>query len=330
MQRYSTGSRLPFYLAAVIYSGLIAAEAQADVIELKSGQKLQGEVLKDSSDQLILDVGVDIIRIPKTRIKTRTGESAAGDPVPRAVKKSDIFSSAKLPVRSTKELTQQFGEAVVLIKTPGGLGSGFILNERGYCVTNYHVVERETRIAVTLFHKNGDGDFVRRQINDVKIAALNPFLDLALLQIPAQKDLKFRHVFIAADDVQREGDPVFAIGNPLGLERSVSQGIISNRHRNFRGLVFIQTTAQINPGNSGGPLFNMRGEVVGVTNMKLLFAEGLGFAIPVVYLKQFLNNREAFAYDKNNPNTGQRYLDPPRRKKAGGPPRNSVEKQASP
>lgn len=307
--------------AVMVFTTISAQKARSDVIELKSGQKLQGEVLKESGDQLIVDVGVDIVRIPKSRIKTHTADTKATAPAPGAVKKSDIYSSAKLPLRSIKELTQQFGEAVVLIKTPGGLGSGFILNERGYCITNYHVVERETRIAATIYHKSGDGEFLRRQINDVRIVALNPFLDLALLQIPIQKDLKFRHVYIAAKDEQREGDPVFAIGNPLGLERSVSQGIVSNRHRNFRGLVFIQTTTEINPGNSGGPLFNMRGEVVGVTNMKLLFSEGLGFAIPVVYLRQFMNSREAFAFDKNSPNTGYRYLNPPHRKSAEKPPR---------
>ena len=64
------------------------------------------------------------------------------------------------------------------------------------------------------------------------------------------------------------GDGVFAVGNPLGLERSVSQGIVSTRNRNIEGLIYLQTDAAINPGNSGGPLFNLRGEVVGVTSLK--------------------------------------------------------------
>lgn len=309
----------------IFLSGGLRKTVLADEIELKSGQKLQGEVLKDSGETLIIDLGVDVVRVPKSRIKSRTQETQTKEAAPKSVKQTDIFSTANLPQQSIKNLTLQFGEAVVLIKTPGGLGSGFILNERGHCVTNYHVVERETLIAATIFHKSKEGEFVRRQIEDVRILALNPFLDLALLQIPVQKDLKFRHVFIAGQDELREGDPVFAIGNPLGLERSVSQGIVSNRNRNFQGLVFIQTTTEINPGNSGGPLFNMRGEVVGVTNMKLLFSEGLGFAIPVAYLKQFLNNREAFAYDKNNPNSGYRYLDAPRRKTTAAPPRPTAE-----
>ncbi len=116
------------------------------------------------------------------------------------------------------------------------------------------------------------------------------------------------------------GDGVFAVGNPLGLERSVSQGIVSTRNRNIEGLIYLQTDAAINPGNSGGPLFNLRGEVVGVTSLKATRGESLGFAIPVTYVKDFLRNREAFSFDKNNPNTGYHYLDPPRRLRAGRPP----------
>jgi serine protease Do len=78
-------------------------------------------------------------------------------------------------------------------------------------------------------------------------------------------------------------------------------------------MLYIQTTAPINPGNSGGPLFDDRGSVVGITNMKAAFGEGLGFAIPVGVLKDFLKHRAAFAYDKDNPNSGFRYLPPPRR-----------------
>ena len=113
---------------------------------------------------------------------------------------------------------------------------------------------------------------------------------------------------------------MFGVGNPLGLERSVTQGIVSTRNRNFEGLVYLQTDTAINPGNSGGPLFNLRGEVIGVINMKSNFGENLGFAIPINYVKDFIRHREAFSFDKDNPNTGNRYLDPPRRLKPGPPP----------
>lgn len=301
-----------------IYGGAWSS-LQADVIELQTGQKIEGDVLKERPDELVVDIGVDIVRIPLNQIKHRQVTKASENPVPKAEQDS-LFQTAELPHKSVKDLAEQFGEGVVLIQTPGGLGSGFILNERGFCVTNYHVIEKETRITATIYHKNEQGEFTRRRIDDVKIIALNPYFDLALVQIPEQKDLKFRPVFIARNQDLREGDQVFAIGNPLGLERSVSQGIVSTRNRNFEGLTYIQTTTQINPGNSGGPLFNLKGEVVGVTNMKLILGEGLGFAIPVSYLKHFLNNHDAFAFDKNNANSGERYLEAPRRRNANQPP----------
>ena len=113
---------------------------------------------------------------------------------------------------------------------------------------------------------------------------------------------------------------MFAIGNPLGLERTMNQGVVSTKHRNFDGLTYIQTDTAINPGNSGGPLFNTRGEVIGITNMGILFGEGLNFAIPARYLKDFLRNREAFVYDKDNPNAGHHYHQPPPRRRFGTPP----------
>jgi serine protease Do len=299
--------------------GLLASSASAaEVIELKSGQKVEGEVLKETDRDLYVDVGVDVLKIPLDRILNRY--SAGDKPVATEMSGDDVFTAAKLPVRSIKQLTETYGEGVVLVQTPSGLGSGFILNDRGYCVTNYHVVEQETRISCTIFHKTPTGDFEKRRIKDVKIVALNPFFDLALLQIPKQEDFPFTVTSLSPDEDIKEGEEVFAIGNPLGLERSVSQGIVSTRNRNFDGVVYIQTTTEINPGNSGGPLFNIRGEVVGVTNMKLVGAEGLGFAIPVAYVKHFLRNRDAFAFDQNNPNTGYRYLEAPRRKNLAAPP----------
>jgi serine protease Do len=291
---------------------LLPSVGSADTIVMKSGQRIVGEVLKVQRDAVFVDIGVDVVRIPIDLIAERYAE----EPVETEDTKDDgrLFFSDDLPERTVKELVTRFGEGVVLVQTPDGLGSGFIINKRGFCVTNYHVVEAQTRVAVTIFHRQPNGDFERVAIRNVKILALNPHFDLALLEIPKPDDIAFRPVYIGEDDAHREGDAVFAIGSPLGLERSVSEGIVSTRNRNMAGIVYIQTTAQINPGNSGGPLFNSRGEVVGVINMKLPFGEGLGFAIPVSYLRHFLSNRDAFAFDRTNPNTGYHYLDPPRRK----------------
>lgn len=304
-------------LSLVLLITLGAAPLRADTIQLKSGHKVQGDILKETETEVYVDIGVDVVKIPVERILAR--EAGDGTETPKAgaseASSDDVFRTANLPIKSVKELAEEYGEGVVLVETPSGLGSGFIINDRGYCVTNYHVVERETRLACVIFDKTPTGDFVKRRIQDVKILALNPYFDLALLQIPAVEGFQFTTVALAPDKNQKEGDNVFAIGNPLGLDRSVSQGIISTRARNFEGLTYIQTTAEINPGNSGGPLFNSRGEVIGVTNMKLLGGEGLGFAIPISYVKHFLRNRDAFAFDEKNPNAGFRYLDPPRRRK---------------
>jgi serine protease Do len=277
---------------------------------------------------LFVDLGFDILRIPRDQIVRRgkIGEftrSAPAAAAPAADEDaSPFFDSRPLKAKPVKDLVEHYGEAVISIETPSGLGSGFIINEDGYAVTNNHVIEGETRIAAVLY-QNTAGGLTRRRIENVEIVALNPFVDLALLKLPPQKDLKLGHVVLGNLQDLNAGDGVFAIGNPLGLERSVSQGIVSTRNRNFEGRVFLQTDAAINPGNSGGPLFNLKGEVIGVTSLKVTQGDNLGFAIPISYVKDFLRNREAFAFDKDNPNTGYRYLDPPRRLRAGAPAKES-------
>lgn len=305
-------SRLWLGLAALMAS---LSVAEAEIIRLKSGHSLEGDVLKEQAEAIFVDIGIDVIRVPVALIASRSTEKGApaATDTKAVTHEHQLYREAELPRKSIRELAEQFGEGVVLIQTPSGLGSGFLVHESGFCVTNYHVVEKETKIAATLFQRGSTGEFNRQRIDDVRIVALNPYFDLALLQLPATPGVTFKPVFLAPEDNLQNGEDVFAIGNPLGLVRSISQGIVSTRNRNVKGLVYIQTTADINPGNSGGPLFNARGEVIGVTNMKLLFAEGLGFAIPVSYLKLFLDHHEAFAFDRNNANSGYRYLDAPRK-----------------
>jgi serine protease Do len=216
--------------------------------------------------------------------------------------------------RDVQDLVKQIGEAVVQVRTPEGLGSGFFINADGYLITNFHVIEGETEISVEVYHQT-DGQLDRETYKQVKIIAINKFHDLALLHIEDKATPKFKFITLGSADALTVGDSVFAIGSPLGLERTVTQGIISTKTRELEGELYLQTTAQINPGNSGGPLFNMAGDVVGVTNMKITFGEGLGFAIPVELVKNFLDHRDAFAYAADNPNNPYRYLDPPSKTK---------------
>jgi serine protease Do len=217
-----------------------------------------------------------------------------------------------------EKCVEAFSEAVVKVLSPAGVGSGFFINEEGYLITNYHVIEKETKIEVTMFQKVKDG-FEKKSFKNVKIEAINPFLDLALLKVEDLGNTKVKYAYLGDIDKIKVGEKVFTIGNPLGLERTVTDGVISTVNRPFEGLVYIQTNADINPGNSGGPLFNLAGEVVGVTNMGYIFFGGLGFAIPVNYVKHFIENRDAFIYDKDNPNTGFRYLQPDRRRNKAEP-----------
>jgi serine protease Do len=224
-----------------------------------------------------------------------------------------FFTSVKPPPeQSVRDLVQQLGESVVQVRTPGGLGSGFIINEDGFLITNFHVIEGETQISIEVYHQK-NGELERRSYKQVRIIAINKFQDLALLHIEDKGAPKFSRVSLGDSEVLSVGERVFAVGSPLGLERTVTEGIVSTKTREMQGDLYLQTTAQINPGNSGGPLFNLRGEVIGVTNMKITFGEGLGFAIPIEQVKFFLNHRDAFAYDNDNPSNPFRYLEPPSR-----------------
>jgi serine protease Do len=305
-------------MTAAILSLFAATMLSADleVLTLRSGHSLRGEILKEKDDAIVIDIGVDVVIVPKNDIARRDkGDTANTAPVgDRAYGETpNLYATKDLPVTLVKELVNQFGEGVVQIRTPSGSGSGFVIDEAGHVITNCHVIEGETKVTVDIFENVGNS-IQERSITDVEILALTPFFDLALLKLPNPEGRKYRRVYFGFMEDVRPGDVSFAIGNPLGLTRSVTQGIISNTRRNVDGQVYVQTTTQISPGNSGGPLFNARGQVIGVTNMKIPLGEGLGFAIPVNYVVDFLRNREAFAFNKENPNTGYHYQPPPRRR----------------
>lgn len=293
----------------VLLLGLLIVPASGDVLHLGNGRKIEGEVLKETPESLFVDVGFAVIAVPRKEILRREKVAEEGDVAETVTESKDaLFRTADRKEMSVKDNVARVGSAVALVSTPSGLGSGFIIHPDGYLVTNDHVIQDERDITVTLFEKTETG-FQRKKYEDVKIVAMNAYVDLALLKIEGAGP--FPAVPLGRTDSITAGQSVFAIGNPLGLERSVSEGIVSTLNRPFEGLTYIQTTTQINPGNSGGPLFDLRGQVVGVTNMTILMAEGLGFAIPVDRVIWFLRNRDAFLFDKDNPNTGFRYLSPP-------------------
>ena len=294
-----------------------AAVAQKDTISLEDGTTLTATILKETSERLWLDLGFTVIEVPRAQVVTiqRVEGEPSGDET-----EQDLYRTAtNMPERSPKELSRRFGEAVIMVSTPSGLGSGFIIHPDGYAITNAHVIQGETKLKCTVYEQ-GELDFRKRIIDDVEIIAVNHHVDLALIKMTDPDAKPFPTVYIEPTQDLAAGQDVFAIGAPLGLERTLSRGVISTTQRDFEGLTYIQTDTQINPGNSGGPLFNDRGEVIGVTNMGIPLGEGLNFAIPARYVKDFIENRDAFAYDKDNPNSGYVYHDPPERSAFGPPP----------
>ena len=296
----------------VFYSSLIYGKIVS--IDLANESSVSGKLLKEGAGEVFIDLGFDIIKIPRTSIIQIVDQKKNKSLEERSFKNElYIDSSGKRKLSSLRNLVDELGEAVVLIRTPIGLGSGFLIHSDGYIVTNDHVVAGERQISVTQFKGSG-AKMTKQNFDNVKIVASGGNLDLALLKIERQDDkFKFPFVTLGSSTDLKQGERVFAIGSPLGLERSVSEGIVSLRNRIISDRLHVQTTAEISPGNSGGPLFNYRGEVVGVNNMKVVAqgAEGLGFSIPVDSLKNFLINRDAYAFDPRNPNAGFRYTTPP-------------------
>ena len=168
-----------------------------------------------------------------------------------------------------------FGGARSRDQVRNSLGSGFVFDSAGYVLTNYHVVARGSRVQVS-FEDGSD--------YTAKVVGTDPGGDLAVLKIVSEK--KFAAAPLGSSGDLMLGEPTIAIGNPFGLNQSVSMGVVSALHRPVHAegrsyYDFIQTDASINPGNSGGPLLNADGNVVGVCSAVLATGQGIGFAIPI-------------------------------------------------
>jgi len=165
------------------------------------------------------------------------------------------------------------------------LGSGVIINPQGYILTNEHVIGKAVRIKVTLINK---------QEFDARLVGADIKSDLAVIKIHSDKPLPF--VKMGRSDDLMIGETVLAIGNPFGLQHTVTTGIISALNRSIKSgenvvyQDFIQVDASINPGNSGGPLLNINGSLIGINTAIYQKAQGIGFAIPIDNAKRIIND----------------------------------------
>jgi len=294
-----------------------AGPVHAHTVILNGGSQVTAPLIKETVDTLFLDLGYDVLAIPKKMvaeiisIPIRDNQPALEDLPGTTGQTRGLVYNARTGNRlSTSEGVRLNGPCVVVVRSPGGTGSGFIVNNRGYLITNFHVIKKQKHISVTRFIKTGP-ELKRIIYNDVRIVALDSFHDLAVLQIEGNDDEIFPEINLSPDDEPVFGEKVFVIGNPLGLERTVTEGVLSHVGRLFGGNLYLQIDASVNPGNSGGPLFNGKGQVIGVVNMGIASMQGLNFAIPIRHVKFLLDNVASYAYDQSNSESGFIYLSAP-------------------
>jgi serine protease Do len=212
---------------------------------------------------------------------------------------TDIFTRlsahadpAVVNIFSTTNVQTRVGDPLGLftVRTPNldfsakALGTGFLISPDGFLLTNAHVVAEADEIKVFLWQES--------EVRVARLVGLDVASDLALLKIEYKQPLPF--LTLADSDAAAVGEMAAAIGNPFGLEHSVTNGLISAKHRRIhegrQGAFedYLQTSAQINPGNSGGPLLNLYGEVVGVNTAVVQGGQGIGFAVPSNLVKEIL------------------------------------------
>jgi serine protease Do len=183
----------------------------------------------------------------------------------------------------TQEIINLFQPIIIQIATPQGTGTGFYLKDSNLIVTNDHVVRGNFEVAVSGKHLNKTMSPV--YFND-------PKYDLAFIGVPDGAEMPA--IPLAVEKQVKDGDQVIAIGHPYGLNYTATEGIVSKANRMNRGINYIQIDAAINPGNSGGPLVNKNGEIIGVNTFIIAGGDNLGFALPVNYLTESLDEYKPY------------------------------------
>jgi len=284
-------------LSAVLTLTLVAGSCffTARQININWSERLNQE--KQAMQQQF-ETELQQIRDQLSAIPDKSGTvSSSGTPVstdPNALTPSQVYARnvGSVVAISNQSTTNYFGQ----VSETASSGSGFILTEDGYVVSNYHVVSGATKLTVIL----NDGTEY-----EAKFVGGDENNDIALLKVEA---IGLQPVTIGSSDALVVGDQVVAIGNPLGeLTSTQTVGYISAKDRDITtdGITInmMQTDAAINPGNSGGPLFNMKGEVVGITTAKYsgttnsgASIEGIGFAIPIDDVMGMLSDLKDYGY----------------------------------
>jgi hypothetical protein len=189
-------------------------------------------------------------------------------------------------LRTPAEIAARSTPSVVSVRTEESLGTGFIVSPEGLVATNLHVIAGNANIVVTLSD--------HREYQVVEIWNGDRQRDLVIMRIQAKK---LPVIPLGDSDNVHPGDAIVAIGHPLGLEDTVSNGLVSAVRKLDKGLTVLQISAPIAPGSSGGPIFNDRGEVIGVATAIMLGGQNINFGVPVSYLKELLKHPAAVSLE---------------------------------
>lgn len=206
-------------------------------------------------------------------------------------------------MRTPAEIAARSTPSVVSVRTEQSLGTGFVVSQDGLIATNLHVIAGNSEITVTLSD--------HREFQVVEIWNGDRQRDLVIMRIQAKK---LPVIPLGDSDGIHPGDSIVAIGHPLGLEDTVSNGLVSAVRKLDKGLTVLQISAPIAPGSSGGPIFNDHGEVIGVATAIMLGGQNINFGVPISYLKELLKrpaavNLETFAAataERNSPSDARR------------------------
>ncbi len=237
-------------------------------------QQPAGKAASNSQADLLPGVGPDTVADVVSKVS------------PAVVKISTMITTGRAddPLFSDP-FFREFFDLPTVPREEEGLGSGFLISNDGYILTNEHVIEGANKISVTVIGFDKEMEAI--------VVGSDYDLDLAMLKIDAGDSLPF--LTLGNSDQIRVGNWVIAIGNPYGLDHTVTTGVISAKgrpisveDRQYENL--LQTDASINPGNSGGPLLNLNGEVVGINTAISSEAQGIGFAIPTSTVQQVLED----------------------------------------
>ncbi len=193
-------------------------------------------------------------------------------------------TDASAAVESPADITAHATPAIVTVRTNLGMGTGFIVKADGWVATNFHVVRGASEISVVFSD--------HRELPVVEVMNANRLHDLVILRVEAHG---LPVLSVANSDHVRPGDSVLAIGHPLGLEDTVSNGLISAVRHVHTGLDVLQVSAPIAPGSSGGPLFNDHGQVIGVATAFLKSGQNLNFGLPSNYVTELVENPRPIA-----------------------------------